>query len=133
MANLGLADLIVDEQPIGTELAEQVGTHPDATTRPLRALASLEVVTESRPDHFRLADAATGRTPTGRAPCARSSGSSATRRCWPPGESWTPPCPPARPTFDRAFELSFFDHLKANPEQSELFNGSMRATHRPTV
>lgn len=132
-ANLGLADLIGDEERTGAELAGRVGADPGALTRLLRALASLEVVTESKPDHFRLTDVGQAlRTdqPDSVHAFVRMFCDPAMLAAW---RELDTAVRTGETTFDRVFGLSFFDHLKANPELSGLFNASMRQGTRLTA
>jgi len=125
-ARLGLADLLGDGERTGTELAEATGTDADALTRLLRALAALDVATETAPGTFRLTEAgALLRTdrPDSVAAFVRMFSDPAMLAAWAELDGAVRT---GSTTFDKIFGVSFFDHLGTDDELSALFNASMR-------
>lgn len=133
-ARLGLADLLDDdtERP-AAEIAAAAGTPPVATIRLLRALAALGLVTETRPDHFRL-------TPFGALlrsdhPNSALAGfRTFTDRAF--LDSWRELDTAVRtgePVFEQVHGVAFFDYLAARPELSQRFNATMRQGSLPTA
>lgn len=125
-ANLGLADLIGDEPRTGQELAGRTATDPLAMTRLLRALAALQLLTETAPGTFAVTGAGvllrTDR-PDSLHAFVRMFCDPAMLSAW---RELGSAVRTGRTTFDQIYGVSFFDHLAANPELSAQFNASMR-------
>lgn len=130
-ARLGLADHLGEAERGHTELAELTGTHPGALARLLRALAALELVTETRPGFFRLAEA--GRPLRTDIPDSQAA---AVLLYTEPAllDSWKLTDEAIRtglPTFEKQYGIDFFGYLAANPALSERFNATMRQVSLP--
>ncbi|WP_212761168.1 methyltransferase [Nocardia uniformis] len=130
-ARLGLADHLGDSERGYTELAEATGTHPGALARLLRALAALELVTETRPGTFRLAEAGmplrTDR-PDSQAAAVLLFTDPALLDSWKQTEEAVRT---GQPTFEKLYGTDFFGFLAMNPELSERFNATMRQVSLP--
>ena len=132
-AQLGLADLLGDAERSGTELAAATGTNAGALTRLLRALAALDIVTETSPGTFRLTDTgALLRTdrPDSVAAFVRMFSDPAMLAAWVELEGAVRT---GETTFDKIFGVGFFEHLSGDLELSALFNASMRQGTRMTA
>jgi O-methyltransferase domain len=130
---LGLADLIGDAERPGTELAAATGTDAGALTRLLRALAALDIVTETSSGTFRLTDTgALLRTdrPDSVAAFVRMFSDPAMLAAW---TELDDAVRTGDTTFDKIFGVGFFEHLSADLEMSALFNASMRQGTRMTA
>jgi O-methyltransferase/methyltransferase family protein len=125
-AKLRLADLIGDGERSGAEIADELGADHGALTRCLRALAALDLVSESAPATFRLTDAGQllrSDRPESMHAFVRMFGDPTMLAAWRELEGAVLT---GRPSFDKIYGTSFFDHLSANPDVSELFNSAMR-------
>lgn len=130
-ADLGIADVLVDEPATAAELAAKVGARPAPLHRMLRGLAVDQVLDELPDGRFAL-------TPVGAllvdgAPGSQRGAALARGRLYyeavgrlldsvrdGPGPADTPP-------FERVHGESFFAHLAARPDESAAFRGSMAA------
>jgi hypothetical protein len=124
-ARLGVADVLGDGERTAEAVAGAVGTHPGATTRLLRALAALELLTESRPNTFSL-------TPVGallrrdRPDSVHAFATMFTDNAM--VDAWQRLDDAIRTgdiTFDAVFGTDWFGYLKDNPALSATFNASM--------
>jgi hypothetical protein len=131
-ARLGLADVIGDGTRSAGSVAASTGTEVGATTRLLRALAALELLTETG-DGFAL-------TPLGtllrrdRPDSVHAVATMFTDTAMLGG--WLRLDDAIRTgdkTFDDVFGTDFFSHLKEKPELSATFNASMSAGTRLTA
>ncbi|GAB2693352.1 methyltransferase [Nocardia thraciensis] len=130
-ARLGLADHLGDAELTPAELAAATGTHPGALARLLRALAALDLVTETRAGAFGLSE--TGmllRTdrPDSQAAAALLFTDPAMLRAWERPEDAVRT---GRPTFEGLYGTDFFGFLAANPQLSQRFNTTMRQITLP--
>ncbi|AHH19718.1 O-methyltransferase family protein [Nocardia nova SH22a] len=130
-ARLGLADHLGDDELGYLELAERTATHPGALYRLLRTLAALEIVAETRPGVFRLADAGVPlRTdrPDSQAAAVLLFTDPALLDSWKLTEEAVRT---GRPTFESQYGTDFFGFLATEPELSERFNATMRQVSLP--
>lgn len=125
---LGVADLLGDDEHSSLELAESSDTHPGAMNRLLRALAALGLLTETRPGRFTLSEAGsllrTDR-PDSMQGFVRMFRDPAVLQAW---EGLETSVRTGRVAFDEMFGTDFFAHLAGNEELSALFNAAMRQT-----
>lgn len=125
VAELGVADLMVDRPRTVEEIAESTGTNPDALYRALRTLASHGVFTEVASRAFGLTPlAATLRTgvPGSLRDYARYWGLPERQRAFTElGYSVRT----GRPAFDHVHGMDWWSYLAANPRRSALFNDVM--------
>jgi hypothetical protein len=125
-AKLRVADALGDRQRSGAEVAEDIGADDAALTRLLRALAALELVTETAPAQFRLTDAGQllrSDRPGSMHAFVRMFGDPAMLAAW---RELATAVRTGDPTFNKVYGTGFFDYLSANPELSEEFNSAMR-------
>jgi hypothetical protein len=123
-AELGLADRIGDGSMYAEELALQVGAHPGALYRLLRALSSIGVFTEVEPRRFTL-------TPIGN--CLKSGTPGSLRAFSIVGremgwEAWGQLLHSVRTgetAFDHLHGMGYFEFLNQNPERARLFDEAM--------
>ena len=130
-ARLGLADHLGAGELGYLRLAELTGTHPGALARLLRALAALEIVVETRPGTFRLAEAGIPlRTdlPDSQAAAVLLFTDPALLDSWKLTEEAVRT---GQPTFESQYGLDFFSFLATEPELSEQFNATMRQVSLP--
>jgi hypothetical protein len=123
-ARLRVADLLGDGQRSGAAIAKEIGADEGALTR-LRALAALELVSEPEPAQFRLTEA--GQLPRSDRPesmhaFVRMFGDQTMLSAW---RELDTAVRTGEATFDKVYGTSFFEHLSANPELSELFARSV--------
>ncbi|MFI7895380.1 methyltransferase [Streptomyces sp. CACIS-1.16CA] len=114
-------------------LAESLGTHPQATLRLLRALAGLQLLSETEPGLFRTTAAGdflrTG-TAGSMAAMARMFTDPVMLRGW---DLLDESVRTGRTTFSTVFGTDFFGHLKEHPELSAAFNEAMSQGTRLTA
>lgn len=114
-------------------LAGALGTHPQATLRLLRALAGLQLLSETEPGVFRTTAAGdflrTG-TAGSMAAMARMFTDPVMLRGW---DLLDECVRTGRTTFDTVFGTDFFGHLKEHPELSAAFNEAMSQGTRLTA
>lgn len=123
---LRLADLLGESDGTAAELAPKIGADEVALTRLLRALAALELVSESARGSFRLTDSGQFlRTdhPQSMHAFVQLFGGATTQAAWRELESAVRT---GETTFEKVFGASVFEYLAANPELSEQFNAAMR-------
>lgn len=130
-ARLGLADHLGDDELDHRELAVRTDTHPGALARLLRALAALEIVAETRPGIFRLAEAGmplrTDR-PDSQAAAVLLFTDPALLDSWKLTEQAVRT---GQPTFESLYGTDFFGFLATQPKLSERFNATMRQVSLP--
>ncbi|MFD7662833.1 methyltransferase [Streptomyces sp. NPDC059788] len=122
---LGIPDRIGAGTRTADDVAAACGTHPQATLRLLRALAALDLLTESEPGVFEAT--ATGSllrsdTPDSMAALARIFTEPVMTRA---RERMEDSVRSGEPSFDSIFGTDFFGHLAGEPELSEVFNTAM--------
>ncbi|WP_216214592.1 methyltransferase [Amycolatopsis aidingensis] len=129
-ASLGLADLIGSEPVPASELAGALGCHPGALLRLLRAMAALELLTETEAGVFRL----TGAGSLLRTDHEDSMHSFVGMTTHPAMlDAWRLLDEAVRAgstVFDRVFGTDFFRHLGQDGQLSEQFNTAMRQSAR---
>jgi hypothetical protein len=125
-AALGVADAIGSGQRTAAEVAAATGTRPEPTLRLLRALAALQVLTETAPGTFAL----TGTGAMLRTDRADSMAEFVAMTTDPAMlGAWQRLAEAVRtggPVFADVFGTDFFDHLAADPRLSARFNAAMR-------
>ena len=130
VAELGVADHLVDGPRPVAELAADVDAHPCALYRALRALASVGVFTEVAPRVFGptpLADTLRSDAPGSLRDLARYVGLPARQAAFAGlGHSVRT----GRPAFDFVHGTDWWTWFRAHPELSTLFNGAMGAMAR---
>jgi SAM-dependent methyltransferase len=129
MAQLNLADLIAAGRSSADELAASTRMHAGALSRLLRALASCGLLTETEPRHFAL-------TPLGAALQADAPGAARATALtlagdwqWKAWDNFLYSVETGEPGLRRAFGLSLFDYLAANPQDVADFNAAMVGLH----
>jgi predicted O-methyltransferase YrrM len=132
-ARLGLMDRIGDGAAAAEELAREYGTDPGATSRLLRTLAALDLLTETEPGRF-CATPAGALLRTDRPDSLHSFSlmfsDPAMLRAW---ERLDDSVRTGRTAFDDVFGTDFFAHLKEHPELSARFNAAMSQGTRATA
>ncbi|MDT3399402.1 methyltransferase [Streptomyces sp. B1866] len=127
---LGLVDLLGDGEAAAEDLAGDLGTHPQATYRLLRALAGLGLLAERRPGVFAATPKGlllSGKQPGSMASLVSMFTDPAMLRGW---EHLADSVRTGTTSFDTVFGTDFFSHLRRNPELSAEFNAAMsQATH----
>jgi O-methyltransferase/methyltransferase family protein len=126
-AKLGIADQLSDGSLSADEVAERVGSHPDATFRLMRALASFAVLKQRGDGRFALT--ALGRAlrsdqPGSVAPTVLLIGSLGHWEHW---AHLTDSVRTGEPAVNELRGMPFFDYLAANPAQAAVFNNAMSA------
>jgi hypothetical protein len=123
--HLGVPDALADEERTASEVADACTTDPDATRRLLRALAALDLLTETSPDTFALTSAGAllrrdhpGSLHTFAAMFTDETMTAAWQRLDQAVRT-------GNTTFTDVFGTDFFAHLKTRPELSATFNASM--------
>lgn len=124
-ARLRVADLFDDDRTSG-QIAAAAGTNSVATTRLLRALAALGLLDEPKADVFQLTD--TGRllrrdTPGSLHAFVELFSGPTVSAAWTKLDT---AIVSGEKTFDSIFGVSFFEHLSAHPQLSEVFNAAMQ-------
>ena len=130
---LGLPDSIGDAERTAAELAAELDLPEANLNRLLRAMAALELLTETAPGRFVLAPAgAVLRTdrPDSIHSFVRMFTDSTMVRAW---ERLEYSVRTGRTAFDEVFGTDFFDHLKGDAELSALFNAAMSQGSRRTA
>lgn len=124
-ARLGVADAVGEGERTAAEVAASTGTHPDAMTRLLRALAAQGLLTEPSANTFAL-------TPAGallrrdRPDSVHAFATMFTDNAM--VDAWQRLDDAVRTgstTFDTVFGTDWFGYLKENPSLSATFNASM--------
>ncbi|MFE6702411.1 methyltransferase [Streptomyces sp. NPDC057718] len=130
---LGVFDRIGGGESSADALAGSFGTHPQATLRLLRALAGLQLLSETEPGVFRTTAAGdflrTG-TAGSMAAMARMFTDPVMLRGW---DLLDEAVRTGETTFDTVFGTDFFGHLKEHPALSAAFNEAMSQGTRLTA
>ncbi len=126
-ASLGIADFIAEGVDCVEGLATATKTHPVALRRLLRALCSLEILSEFENGRFTLTDM--GRTlrstdPSGVYPWAKMLGAPFV---WRPWGRLLETIQTGETAFTRIFGRSFNDFVALSPEDAEIYNSAMNA------
>ena len=123
-AKLGVADLLVDGPRLVEDLAQQIRAHAPTLRRLLRALASVGVFTEARPNAFALTPLAallrTG-TPDSMHALAILYGEEH-YRVW---GNVLHSVKTGETAFNDLFGISYFEYLSKNPDADAVFNQAM--------
>lgn len=130
---LGVFDRIGPDKLSAEALAGSLGTHPQATLRLLRALAGLQLLSETEPGAFRTTtagDALRADTPGTMVAMARMFTDPVMLRGW---DLLDESVRTGETTFDTVFGTDFFGHLKEHPELSASFNEAMSQGTRLTA
>ena len=127
-AELGIADLIVDEARTSDDLAASTGTDADALHRLLRAMAGIGLVDEVEPGRFRLAahGLALCNGPGGLRSLARLFGGEQVWRCW--GDlvdAVRRGSGRDEIVFERVYGEAAMAYFAARPELEAVFNDAM--------
>ena len=124
-AKLGIADELADGALQADEVARRLGTHPDATFRLMRALASKGVLWQHRDGRFTM-------TSTGQALRTGVPGSMRDFVLWighpKRWEDWghlLHTVQTGEPATEMLRGMPTFQYLEANPEVAEVFNNAM--------
>ncbi|UBU16260.1 acetylserotonin O-methyltransferase [Nonomuraea gerenzanensis] len=121
LSRLRVADELAAGPRSARDLAAAVGVHPDALLRLLRAAATVGLMTETEPDHYRLTDAGEclrSDSPTALRELAVAYGSPTVWRLVGEFEQSVRTGEPVAPAL---LGRSFWEHLAANPEEAEHF------------
>ncbi len=128
-AKLGFADKLGTGPRGSDELARECGTHPGATFRLLRAMASVGLFTEVAPRKF-------GLTPMGEALKTDAPGAAratvmmlAGTWAWPAFAEFEHAVRTGEPGAEKALGMSVFDWLAKHPDEAALFNDGMIGVH----
>jgi hypothetical protein len=124
-AKLGIADLLANGARTSDELAQEIGVHPRALYRLLRALTMIGLVTEAPGQRFSLTEL--GATLRGDVPGSMRSW---VEFCGDPYylEAWVDilySIETGRPAFDHAHGRPLFDYLAEHPQESRVFDQAM--------
>ncbi|MEU7135071.1 methyltransferase [Streptomyces sp. NPDC046261] len=122
---LGIFDRVGDGELTAAGLAHDLGTHPQATHRLLRALAGLRLLTETAPGTFATTaagDLLRSGVPGSLLSVARVFTDPSMTRGW---ELLEQSVRTGETGFDAAFGTDFFGYLKEHPELSAEFNAAM--------
>jgi SAM-dependent methyltransferase len=125
MAELGIADLLIGDARASADLAAELGAHPDALHRVLRALAQIGVLDQHPDGMFAL-------TPIGDCfrsdrrdslrPVARFWGSEMFQRSW---GNMVHSVMTGETAFEHVFGVPVFEYLKAHPADAEIYHNGM--------
>lgn len=125
-ARLDLPRHLQDGPRTAEEVAAAAGSHPAATFRLLRALASVGIFAQDDQGRFALTPLAEELgQPAGRAFALMAR---ANYRAW--GE-FEHSVRTGEPAFDRAFGMPVFEFLGSDPEEAEIFDAAMTGVHGP--
>nr|CAM34360.1 putative O-methyltransferase [Streptomyces tendae] len=131
LVQLKVPDLLAGGPRTAAELAAATGTDADGLYRLLRAVAGAGILREDAEGRFALTPAAEG---------LRSDAEDGVREMflfacdpmmWRPYEDLLHTVRTGQPSFDRAFGMSFFDYLRADPDSARLFDQAMVQNHYP--
>ncbi|WP_197321523.1 methyltransferase [Saccharomonospora sp. NB11] len=124
-AKLGIADVLAEGPATAEEIANRVGSHPDATYRLLRALTTRSIFAEEPGRRFRLtpmAQALRSDAPDSVRPIVLVAGHPITWRHW--GEL-AYSVDTGKSAFEKLHGMPVFDYLAKDPDYADLFNESM--------
>ena len=124
-AEMGIADLLKDGARPCADIAAKIGASEDGAYRLLRALAGMNLLTESEPRRFALTDLGNylrsdvGGSVRG---LARFFGHEAD---WRPWDHLADSVKTGKPAFDMLYGKTFFDHMASQPDLAATFNEAM--------
>ncbi|HEY3302780.1 MAG TPA: methyltransferase [Candidatus Binatia bacterium] len=124
-AELGIADLLKDGARSSTEIAAKTGATADGVYRLLRALAGINLLTETEPRRFALTELGAylrSDAPGSIRGLARFFGHEAD---WRPWDHLAASVKTGGPAFDMLYGKTFFDHLASEPNLAATFNEAM--------
>jgi hypothetical protein len=124
-ARLGLADKLSDGSRSADALAQAVGSHPEATFRLLRALASFGVFEQTGPREFQLN--ALGQTLRANAPGSMRDMAIAQSSAghWLPWGQLVEAVKTGKPSTVKTLGAEIFDWYAAHPDEAAVFSGAM--------
>ena len=126
-AQLGIVDHLAGGPRTAADLAASTGTHEPSLYRLLRALASLDVLTEDTEGRFSstaLGDTLRSGVPGSvRGPVVMMTVPTTTLAA----ADMLHAVQTGEPAFEHAFGAPFFDYLTAHPHEGAIFNGGMAA------
>src|SRR5437867_872210 len=124
-AKLGIADLLKEESKSAEELASATSTHPPSLVRVLRALASVNLLTQSHDNRF-------GNTPVSETLRSDIQGSLRAFAMTELGEEHYPAwgellssVQTGAIAFDHAFGMPVWEFFGKNPDNAKIFNDAM--------
>jgi hypothetical protein len=127
-AKFALADLVASGPKSIQELADATGTHGPSLGRLLRALTSLGIFVEDTPGRYRQ----TALSDTLRSDHPESVRSSAMMLgehfVWGPSGALGETVQTGRPSFERIYGASFFEHMAGHPDDAAVFNAAMSSS-----
>jgi hypothetical protein len=129
LAELGIADALVDKPLTAPELAEQVGADPRALYRVLRAAASIGVFAEDSDSRFTLTDTAEllrSDVPGSMRAAARMF---ALEPFWSPYANIAESVRTGKPAFESTFGTSIYDYLQTHPDDAAVFGATVASFH----
>jgi hypothetical protein len=125
MAELGVADLLGEGPRASADLAADLGAHPDALHRILRALAQLGVLDQEANGRFALTpvgECLRSDRPDSLRPAVRFWGHEMFQRAW---GNLLHTVMTGETAFDRVFGLPAFDYLETHPEAADIYHRGM--------
>jgi len=125
VADLAIPDLLKDGPRPVDELARECGAHPDALYRLLRGVSAVGVLDELPGRSFRnnaLSETLRSDVPGSMRAMVRFLGEDSTWRAW-GGLKYA--VETGMPAFDHVIGQHVFEHFKAHPEASRIFNDAM--------
>jgi hypothetical protein len=125
VAELAIADLLADGPKTAEELANATGAHPEALSRVLRALATLDVFGLDRSGRFThtpLSRCLESDRPDSLRPLALMRG---TAWFWETWGQFLYSVQTGKPAFNRAHGSPFFDYIDTHSEAAHLFHEAM--------
>lgn len=133
LVELGVPDLLADGAKTADELAKATDTDPDSLYRVLRCTAAAGIFAEGPGRSF-------AHTPASEALCSGAAGGvrdmflfASAPMMWRPYEDVLHTVRTGEASFDHVFGVSFFEHLEANPDLSELFDRAMTQNRYPAT
>lgn len=128
-ASLGLADCLASGPRSAAELSADLGTHPRAMHRFMRALASFGILTQDADDRFAL-------TPLGEALKSDAPGSARSTILaltgswmWNAWGAFQHSLETGQTAMEKVFGMPLFDYLAQHPHEAALFSGAMVGIH----
>lgn len=132
LAELRIADLLVDGPLTTAQLATTTGCDPDALRRVLRAATGFGVFIEEEDGRYRNNDMSAGLisgTPTSQRELVLFNGDDMLSRSY---HQLMYTVRTGRPAFPEVFGCSFFEYLSSHPEAARLFDAAMMQMSRTT-
>jgi SAM-dependent methyltransferase len=131
LVEVQVPDALADGPLTVGEIAAATNTHTDSLYRLLRAVAATGILTESADGRFALNPLSSGLA-AGADGGIRDMFLFATDPMfWRPYENLAHTARTGKTAFSDAFDMSFYDYLKANPDSAALFNRAMVQNHWP--